>query len=109
MNKNLSVLSVLIILLAFPLVSLAQPGAFQGSILMLVLGLVNTALTILWIIAVAFVIIMFVIAGFKFMTALGDPSKVAEARMAVIWGVVGTAVIVLAWSVIVVIRIQIGV
>ncbi len=109
MNKKLVILSVLAALLVFPFVSLAQPGVFGGSILLLVLGLVQTALTILWIVAAAFVVIMFVTAGFKFLTAQGDPTKLADARHAVVWGLVGAAVIVLAWSVIAVVRIQIGV
>ncbi len=64
---------------------------------------------ILWTIAAAFVVTMFSIAGLKFLTAQGDLTKIAEARKAVIWGTVGTAVIVLAWSVVSLIRATLGV
>lgn len=113
MNKKFT-LPALIVLSALPLVALAQfptmPSLTSG--LNLYLLLVGTAAIILeatWIIAVAFVIIMFVMAGFKFITAQGDPTKLADARRNVIWAVGGIVVILLAFSILVIMRITLGV
>ena len=100
---------VLTALLLLPVIALAQPGTLTVSLPVLISNLVATALQVLWIIAIGFVVIMFVIAGFKYLTAQGESSKIDEANKAIIWGTVGTAVIVLAWSIISLVRIQIGV
>ena len=108
MNKKLTYLFALYFL-AIPIVSLAiapptfPPGTFNGTFITLANTLYDLVLNILWIIAAAFSIIMFIVAGFKFMTAQGEPSKVAEGRQAVIWGVVGVAVVVLAFSILAVV------
>ena len=64
-----------------------------------------TVLNIVWVVAVTAVIIMFVLAGFKFLTAQGDPSKLEEARRAVIWGILGGIVIILSFSIVMIIKI----
>ena len=97
------------VLLATPLVAFAQPGQYPGDLIGVANYIISVFLSLLWIIAAAFVVIMFVIAGFKFLTAQGEQSKVAEARQAVIWGLVGVVVIVLAWSVVAFISRQFGV
>ena len=108
-NKKLITLLALSALL-LPVLALAQPpGSLSISFVDLVSEIVFVILNVLWIIAVAFTIVMFVLAGFKFITAQGDMEKVKEARNAVVWGTVGIAVIVLAWSIIGAIRLQIGV
>lgn len=59
-------------------------------------SLVNTAVDILsWIVGVA-AVIMIVFAGFKFITAAGDSSKIASARSTLIYAVIGIAVVVTA-------------
>ena len=60
----------------------------------------DAVLRILWSISIGFVIIMFSLAGFKYLTAEGDSNKISEANKAVIWGLLGATVIVLAWSVV---------
>ena len=50
---------------------------------------------IVWPIFNGVVIIMFLYAGFKYLTAKGDPSKVEEANKAILWAVVGVAVALL--------------
>jgi len=114
MNKKIVVLfsaPVLAVLLLAPFAVLAQPWprTLTVPITTVVVNLINITLIIVWNIAIAFTIIMFVLAGFKFMTAQGDPAKVSEAKLAVIWGLVGVAVIVLAWSAISIVRFQFGV
>lgn len=108
MNKK----SILIIglFLALPLVAFAQPpDTITQPISVVIFNLLIIAQNILWMVAVTFTIIMFVRAGFQYMSAKGDPTMVKEAHQSVIWGSVGAAVIVLAWSIIVVIRLQLGV
>ncbi len=42
------------------------------------------------------VIIMFVYAGFKYLTARGEPGKITDANKALLWAMVGVAVGILA-------------
>lgn len=55
---------------------------------------------LLWQIVAIIALVLFVIAGITFMTAQGDPTKVAAARQFVLWGVVGIVVAVLAYSIV---------
>ena len=48
----------------------------------------------------AFAVICFVIAGILFLTAQGQAEKLTAARSAVIWGIVGVVVGLLAFSII---------
>ena|SRR3989344_1915168 len=88
---------------------LAAPGLFTGNLTDLADNIATLIKNILWTIAIVFVIVMFVIAGFKFLTAQGNSQQVAEARNAVIWGLVGVVVIILAWSVVTIVSTQLGV
>lgn len=72
-------------------------------------GLVDILFSILWPVAVAFFIVMFVIAGFMFATSNGDPDKTAQARGAVIYGAVGVVVALVAFSIVFVLRNLVGV
>ncbi len=117
MNKKLVFLFIATILIALPYSGLAQtpgpkivllPGGKNlGDLIQTLKDIIID--NILWNIAIAFVIIMFTLAGFKFLTAQGDTSKVAEARNAVIWGLAGTVVIVLAWSAITLVKRTLGI
>lgn len=42
--------------------------------------------------------IFLVLAGFKFLTAQGDTTKLKEAKASFVWAVVGTAVLLGAWA-----------
>src|SRR3989344_4231850 len=101
MNKKF-VLLALSGLLSLPVFVFAQnPILFPGpppltggvNIYQLIVVVAGMILNALWIIAVAYTIIMFVVAGFKFLNSQGDPNKVNEARDAVIWAVGGIIVI----------------
>ena len=109
MNKKIISASGVIALLALPALAFAVPAQLGGNIYGLTGTLTDIVANVLWTVAVTFVIVMFVIAGFKFMTAQGDPGKVGEARNAVIWGTAGTAVIILAWSLLAIVKNQLGV
>ena len=104
MNKKIFSLFLITFLLISPFFSLAQPkDPFGGNppilFSQMVTNVLTIILTLLWIVGGAFVTIMFVLAGFKFLTAPGEPTKVSEARKMVLWGLVGAAVMILAWSV----------
>ncbi len=95
MNKKLGLLFSSIVLLALPLVTLAQeltPTQWFEGIITRFLAI------IVWPIFVSAIIIMLVYAGFLFVTAQGDPSKITSAKHAVIWAVVGIIVGILAYS-----------
>jgi len=110
MNRKLITLSNVAILLVLPVAALAfNPGGVPNAAPNLTINqLVDVVFSILWPIVVAFAIIMFILAAFLFMTAQGDPVKLQQARSAVIWGVVGVAVALLAFSIPFVIRNTIG-
>lgn len=99
MNKKLTALSVATIALAFPIVSLAvaliPPPGIIGSFG----GIFDAIFYLLWPIFAAYAVIMFIIAGFQFLTARGEPAEVAKARQSVVYGMVGVAVGVLAFSI----------
>jgi hypothetical protein len=48
----------------------------------------------------AIAVVSFVLAGILFLTANGDPEKIGTARSAVIWGVVGIAVGLIAFVIV---------
>ena len=108
MNKKIIITSA--VLLILPTLALAfdpgpSPGAFGGDFN----GLIQILLDILWPVAVAFFIVMFVIAGFLFATARGEPEQVKKARDAVIYGIVGVVVALIAFSIVTVIKNRVGV
>jgi len=57
----------------------------------------NVANTV-WIVATGIVLIFWIITGLLFLTAMGDPTKLATARKALIASVAGTVLVILAYS-----------
>jgi len=111
MNKKLSALLSSAALLALPLVTLADinPGSAPNSQQNLtVTGIVNIVLNFLWPLFIGFAVIMFLIAGFMFLVAQGDPGKIETARNSLIWGIAGIAVGVLAFSIPFIVRNTLG-
>ena len=51
-------------------------------------------------IALAIAVIFIIIAGFKWMTAGGEEDKISEARKYLLYGAIGIAIIVLAWTIV---------
>lgn len=98
--------------LILPVAALAQlpPGAIQppAGRPFTVVGVANVVLTIVWIVAVVFFIIMFIVAGFQFFNAKGDADALSDARRNAIYGVVGLVVAVLGWSMVQVIKSAFG-
>lgn len=110
MNKKLIALSQVAMLLVLPVAVLAfNPGSIPNSVPGLTVNqLVDIVFSIVWPVVVAFAIIMFILAAFLFMTAQGDPTKLQQARSSVIWGVVGMAVALIAFSIPFIVRNTIG-
>jgi hypothetical protein len=117
MNKKITVASISTFLFSLPLSTFAEAMFFPqlppltGNITLyqLTLNVIAVLLNVMWVIAIAFTVIMFILAGFKFFTAQGDPTKVSEATRAVIYGVAGVAVIILSFSVLAIVRTTLGV
>ena len=64
-----------------------------------VANIINNVLSIVvWPVFGGAIVIMFIWAGFMFLTAAGDASKLASAKRAVIWGIVGIMVGVAGFS-----------
>ncbi len=101
MNKKLIAASISVVLLAMPLATMAfNPGPLPNTVAGLSINnLIDIIFGIMWPIVVAFAIIMFILAAMQFFTAQGDPSKVADARNFVLWGIVGMVVALLAFSI----------
>ena len=91
-NKKLVIPALAAFLLA-PLVVLAgYPG--QVDINTATSNILNTVSFLFG----AFAIIMFLVTGFLFLIARGDPSKTAEARKAFLWGVIGVIVALMSFG-----------
>ena len=96
MRKILATL-ILSGLLALPVTAIAQMPPTPPTLTWPTFYSYVTA-AIWWIFAFV-AIIMFIIAGFLFLTAGGDPDRVAKARNAFLWGVIGVVVAILAYSI----------
>jgi heme/copper-type cytochrome/quinol oxidase subunit 2 len=110
MNKKLISASVLTALLSAPAMILAfNPGGVPNAAPGLTINtMVDIIFGILWPVAVAFFIIMFVIAAFHFFTAGGDETKLQQARMEIVWGVAGVIIALLAFSIPFIVRNTLG-
>lgn len=109
MNKKLIALSTLVAL-ALPAVGLAVTfGGQPPSVALTVPGVLNVVLTIVWWVFIAVVVVLFVAAGILFLTAQGDPTQLATARRAVIWGAAGVLVGILAYSIVSIVGFAFGI
>ena len=96
MNKKLIIALSALTILAMPLAAMAfDPGvAPTGDSSLTIATIINRILGFLWPIFAGFAVIMFLIAGFQFLM-----NKPDEGRQAVLWGVVGVVVGLLAFSI----------
>jgi hypothetical protein len=60
------------------------------------MGALDRVINVLFTVLLLFAALMIIIAGYQFVTAGGDATKVAEARNKVMWALVGIAVAFLA-------------
>lgn len=98
MSKK-TLLLILLAVLLFPAVSLAfgelpiQNGPTINS-------LISSVLNVVWVVFAAIAVIMFVMSGILFLTSHGEPAKITTAKQAVIWGVAGVVVGIIAFSIV---------
>jgi len=91
--KKLSRIFVLFLLItALPTISYAIAGSIQE--------LSDKMAKVMWTVFSLIVVICMLVAGILFLTSGGDPEKIKTARLAFIWGVVGVAVGIIAYSII---------
>ncbi len=103
MNKKLIVLLSSTVLLVSPItigaINLVPQPAPAPTDVILVDNIINSIVGFIWPIFGAFAILMFIIAGFTYLTAHGEPSKISLANKSVIWGIVGLAVAMLSTAI----------
>lgn len=109
-NRKLITLSGIIAIAVLPAVALTfNSGSVPNpSPSLLVNDLVDILFTIVWPIIVAFAIIAFIVSAILFMTAQDNPLKLVQARQALLYAVIGTAISILAFSMPFIIRNTIG-
>lgn len=110
MNRKLILSSIIIWVLITPFIISAidvttetEPEriASLDTIFSKIVGLV-------WYAFVALTIVMFMVAGILFLTAQGEPDKLETARRAALWGVVGVVVAIVGYSIIAILKEQMG-
>src|SRR3989344_34982 len=52
-------------------------------------GVITGIISFLWILFIAFAIIMFIVAGFPFLSAQGEPEGIKKAQKSILWGAIG--------------------
>ena len=110
MNKKIAPTFTALTLLFLPVAVLAinipsfPPGANVN-----VMTIIDAVFSFIWPLFAGFSVVMFVIAGFMFLLANGDVTKAGGARSAVIWGSVGVAVGVLAFSIPFLVKFTLGI
>jgi hypothetical protein len=109
MNKKIIIAASSALLLALPVAALAfSAGPTPNSVVLSVPQIIDLVLNFIWPIFGGFAVIMFLLAGFLFLTSQGDAAKVAQARQAVLWGVVGVVVGLIAFSIPLIVRVTLG-
>ena len=109
MNKKIFTLLASASLLALPVISLAVQLIPLPGIILNPTNIFDAIFNILWPFFAGFAVIMFIVSGFMFLTAQGEPGKVVAAKNALIWGAVGVAVGLLAFSIPFVVKFSLGV
>ena len=92
MNKKILTVILLAIVLFLPVAAYAIANNIQS----LGAAIANVA----WVVFGVIVIVCFIIAGVLFLAAQGDPVKIAKARSALLWGIAGVVVGIVAFSII---------
>ena len=101
MNKKIVTLSALILaaLLILPLdIWAAFPELGKGAVIVPTVFF-DKIFNFIWPFFLGFAIIMFIVAGFIFLTASGEAGKVKTAKDAVLWGIIGIIVAILSFSI----------
>ena len=94
----------LVTILALPVMVLADEPSPPTTLE----GLIDAIKTPIWVIFGFIVLICFVYAGIIFLTAGGNPDKIEKARSAVMYGVVGVVVGIIAYGILAIITAILG-
>jgi hypothetical protein len=95
MNKK-ALFSILLVSFVLPIITYAQlwqPGEEIGY-----WEILNDFLNNFWVLMTAIAVICFAVSGILFLTAQGKPEQLTKAKSAVLWGVVGAIIAILAGS-----------
>lgn len=98
--KKIVVSLLLLSALVLPVVAMAIPPQPNEGDVTSIDAFYDIVAKAAWIVFAIIALVMFIVAGIKFLTAGGDPTKVAEARMAFLWGVAGVVVAIIAFSIV---------
>ena len=91
--------------LVLPVIAFAQqPGQIADMS-----TLITKVEDFMWLIFGGIAVVCFVVAGIQFMTAGGAPEKIQAARSSFIWGIAGVVVAIIAFSIVKVISLFLGV
>jgi len=106
MKKNI-LTSISLGILLLPVAALAQmegtaPGGY-GTPPSSAQALIHSIENLVGLVFGAIAVIMFVVSGIYFLTSGGQPEKVQTARQALIWGVAGVVVGLIAFSIVAII------
>lgn len=108
MNKKLLVSIVSSSIAIVPLTTLA--GAFNPDPAPVRITnfnlntIIGNLLGFAWPIIVVSVIVLFIAIAFEFINAGGEPAKVGQARLHLIWAMVGVVLILLSFSIVAIVR-----
>lgn len=91
-NKKLLIAGIFAVVLLSPVLVYGAVDSIQS----LSIAIAN----VFWVVFTVIALLMFIVAGVQFLTAMGDPEKIHTARMSAIWGVVGVAVGIIAYSIV---------
>lgn len=106
MNKKIITSLTSAVLFALPVMAMAVtiPVKPPSGNLTNVTDLINPVLGLMWQVFIALAFIMVFIAAFLFVTANGDPGKLASARQALIWSAVAVGIGIAAFSIPIIIK-----
>ena len=106
MKKKIITISTFLVGLLAPTISLAEavdPATWLNTLFTNVLN------KLVWPIFLGLAILMFIYAGYLYLTAQGEGSKIATANKTVIFAVIGIAVAIVAFSAVNIIKGIIGI
>jgi hypothetical protein len=117
MNKKIVALLASVVLLIFPVVTFSagivtcpgDPSCPVDGLTWFNKVIDNLLNIVIWPVFIGASLIMLIYAGFLFVTAAGDPSKISAAKKAVVFALIGITVGLLAFSVVSFIKRIVGV
>lgn len=94
---SLSLILFPTIIVAAPFDAGQRPGVNVNAGGQWLIDVITQIISFLWILFIAFAVIMFIVAGFQFLAAQGEPEGVKKAQKSVLWGSIGVFLGVMAF------------